>query len=347
MVLYGEGLRMQGALAECVHGGGPDQLLLLEHNPVYTLGRNATRADIHVPDAFLAENGIEVHQVDRGGQVTYHGPGQIVAYPICNLRGQSVSKLVNGLEQAMIETAKGFGVHAERLEGHPGIWVETARGWEKLGAIGLHLKKWVSTHGLAFNLAPRMEHYQWITACGIADKGVCSLKTLLGDACPSWVEASTSLERHLLNALELEPLPAVEPSRSVSITVWRRGAKGPEILMAPRHPHDDDQWQSGVTDIVEPGETFEAAAKGIMDETGLHGRFASLDFSHTHCNGPAPAPGHEPSFNTEACFHLEVMPDATVRLNKAERSRWCPPEEAMSLMAQEGGREAIRLLMLN
>ncbi len=130
----------------------------------------------------------------------------------------------------------------------------------------------------------------------------------------------------------------------MSITVWRRGAKGLEILMLPRHP-EADQWQSGVTDMVEPGETFDAAARETVEETGLHGRLVNLDFSHTRCLGPVPALGHEPFFNTEACFHLEVLPDAAVRLDKAERVRWCPPDEAMSLMAHEGGREVVRLLI--
>jgi lipoyl(octanoyl) transferase len=103
----------------------------------------------------------------------------------------------------MIDAAADFGVCAERLDGHPGVWVGTERGWEKLGAIGIHLKKWVSTHGLAFNVAPDMDRFKWITPCGIADKGVCSLRTLLGGACPSWDEARDALVTRLLDALGL------------------------------------------------------------------------------------------------------------------------------------------------
>ena len=106
--------------------------------------------------SFLRERGVEVHPTDRGGQVTYHGPGQIVAYPICNLQGgrEDVGRLVRGLEEAMIRTAADFGVVASRLKGAPGIWVETLRGPEKLGAIGLHLSRWITTHGIAFNVSP-------------------------------------------------------------------------------------------------------------------------------------------------------------------------------------------------
>jgi len=126
-VLYPAGLRMQQAMAEHVRNpeaDRPDQILVLEHNPVFTLGRNASRQDIHVSDPFLIEHGVEVHETDRGGQVTYHGPGQIVVYPVCNLKGgrEDVGRLVRGLEQAMIDTAADFGVAAQRLAGFPGVW---------------------------------------------------------------------------------------------------------------------------------------------------------------------------------------------------------------------------------
>ncbi len=119
-VFYPAGLRLQKALADYVdEEGRPDQLVLLEHDPVFTLGRNATPADIHMSEDFLAAQGVSVHRTDRGGEVTYHGPGQIVAYPICNLRGgrEDVGRLVRGLEEAMIRTAADFGVVADRLEG--------------------------------------------------------------------------------------------------------------------------------------------------------------------------------------------------------------------------------------
>jgi len=161
-VLYAAGLRMQQAMAAYVAApvgaeARPDQILVLEHNPVFTLGRNATRQDIHVADPFLKERGVEVHATDRGGQVTYHGPGQVIVYPICNLKGgrEDVGRLVRGLEEAMILTAADFGVAAQRLQGYPGVWVETPRGWEKLGALGLHLHRWITTHGIAFTYSPK------------------------------------------------------------------------------------------------------------------------------------------------------------------------------------------------
>ena len=221
-VLYAAGLRMQKALAAHVAAGDqPDQILVLEHNPVFTLGRNATRADIHVADPFLRERGVEVFETDRGGQVTYHGPGQLIVYPICNLLGgrEDVGRLVRGLEEAMIHTAADFGVEAKRLHGFPGIWVETPRGLEKLGALGLHLHRWITTHGIAFNVAPDLAPFRWITPCGITDKGVCSLKSLLGDACPTWAQAADRLQAHLAQLL-----------------AWDRWTSGPPAAASPPSP---------------------------------------------------------------------------------------------------------------
>jgi lipoyl(octanoyl) transferase len=350
-VLYAAGLRMQQALAAHVQTAGePDQVLILEHNPVFTLGRNATRADIHVADAFLRERGVEVHATDRGGQVTYHGPGQIVVYPICNLKDgrEDVGRLVRGLEEAMIRTAADFGVVADRLEGYPGVWVETPRGPEKLGALGLHLHRWITTHGIAFNVDPDLAHFRWITPCGITDKGVCSLKSLLGDAAPSWDQAADRLEHHLTVHLGLDPRPVKPPSQSVSALTWRQGADGPELLVMLRRPHMG-LWWSSVTGMLEPGETPEAAAhRELLEETGLRGALASLDFRHAFWMDPAilGLPPGEPRFNTEHCFHMEVPASAQVDLALDEHSeyRWCGFAEAHELMRWEGSKAALALL---
>ncbi|MDR2698046.1 MAG: lipoyl(octanoyl) transferase LipB [Holophagales bacterium] len=351
-VLYGAGLLMQRGLADYVRDGDcPDQILLLEHNPVFTLGRSATRSDVHVSDEFLTKNGVELHRTDRGGQVTYHGPGQIVVYPICNLRGgrQDVGRLVRGLEQAMINASKDFGVTADRLEGYPGIWVKTAHGLEKLGAVGIHLKRWVSTHGIAFNIDPCMSHFQWITPCGITDKGVCSLRTLLGNECPTWNEVGTSLAFHLSEILALNPVPVAEPSQSISVTVWRRGNSGLEILMLLRCL-SEGRWWSNVTEMIEPGETPEIAAhREVLEETGLSGNLAAMDFQHSFWLEPTICGvcGDEPQFNTEICFHMEVPADSQASLitNEHNEYRWCAPSEALKMMSRESSKAALNKLL--
>ena len=347
-VLYAAGLRLQRALSAHVEGGQePDQIVILEHNPVFTLGRNATRADIHVNDAFLQERGVAVFETDRGGQVTYHGPGQIVVYPICNLKGgrEDVGRLVRGLEEAMILTAADFGVTATRLEGFPGIWVDTPRGWEKLGAVGIHLHRWITTHGIAFNVAPDLAHFQWITPCGITDKGVCSLRSLLGEAAPTWERAADQLEAHLIQVLGFEPQETRPPSRSVSAITWRRGPAGPEILVMLRLP-SQGLWWSSVTGMVEPEETLEAAAhRELQEETGLTGTLTSLDFQHSFWMDPSiiGLPPGPLRFNTETCFHMEVAPEAVVDLALDEHSeyRWCSMDEAHDLMLWDGSRTAL------
>ena len=350
-VFYEAGLRMQRALAMDVQSGAlPDQVLVLEHPPVFTLGRNATRRDIHVNDAFLQERGVEVFETDRGGQVTYHGPGQVVVYPICNLSDgrKDLGRFVRGLEEAMIRTAADFGVVAERLEGFPGVWVDTERGWEKLGALGIHLKRWISTHGIAFNVDPELHHFRWITPCGITDKGVCSLASLLGEAAPTWAQAASRLEHHIMEVLAFTPQPVEPSSHSVSALTWRRGKTEPEVLMMLRQP-DQGLWWSSVTGLVEPGESPEAAAhRELQEETGLTGTLSALDFSHTFWVDPIllGLPAGEPRFNTETCFHMEVAPDAEVDLALAEHSeyRWCGLDEAHTLMRWDGSKAAVKLL---
>ena len=348
-VLYAAGARMQKAMADYVQDGSrPDQILILEHNPVFTLGRNATRQDIHVDDAFLRERGVEIHETDRGGQVTYHGPGQVVVYPICNLAGgrEDVGRLVRGLEEAMIRCAADFGVTAERLVGLPGVWVATPRGMEKLGALGLHLHRWITTQGIAFNVAPDLAHFRWITPCGITDKGVCSLASLLGDQAPTWAQAAHSLQTHLASALGLDIQPAPAPSRSISALTWRRTPSGPEILVMLRTPRQG-LWWSSVTGMIEPSETPEEAAhRERREETGLvEGVLTPLHFSHSFWMDPAilGLPPGPPRFNEETCFHMEVDPGAVVDLALDEHSeyRWCAIPEAHALMMWEGSKTAL------
>ena len=350
-VFYPAGLRLQKALAEYIsEGGRPDQLVILEHDPVFTLGRNATPADIHMSDDFLASQGVSVHRTDRGGEVTYHGPGQIVAYPICNLRGgrEDVGRLVRGLEEAMIRTAADFGVVADRLQGAPGIWVDTPRGPEKLGAIGLHLSKWISTHGIAFNVRPNLDHFRWITPCGFTDKGICSLASLLGDAAPTQEEAADRLQAHLTGFLALDLKPTRAPSRSVSALTWRRGAQGPEVLMMLRVPSHGLWWQS-VTGMMEPGEEPEQTAhRELLEETGLVGTLRPLGLTHSFWVDSTIVhfPDAEPRFNTEICFSMEASPEAEVRLEPAEHSeyQWLGLDAAHALMKWEGSKAAVRLL---
>jgi lipoyl(octanoyl) transferase len=190
MVKYADGLELQKQLVEERKAARiPDQLLLLEHPPVITLGVR-TRADrshvLATPEA-LERDGIELFETGRGGDVTFHGPGQLVGYPIIDLRPdrQDVHRYVRDLEEVMIRIAATFGVQAARQPGLTGAWVDTAASgepprWEKLAAIGVRISRWVTSHGFAFNVTTNLDHFGLIVPCGITDRGVTSLGRLLG-----------------------------------------------------------------------------------------------------------------------------------------------------------------------
>jgi lipoyl(octanoyl) transferase len=181
VVPYAEGLDLQARLVEDRKANRiPDQLLLLQHPPVITLGARARQDRTHLlaaPDA-LARAGIGLFEAGRGGDVTYHGPGQLVGYPILDLRPDrpDVHRYVRELEAVMIETAARFGVVAERVPGLTGAWV----GPSKLAAIGVRVSRWITSHGFAFNVATDLSHFDLIVPCGIRDRGVTSLSQILG-----------------------------------------------------------------------------------------------------------------------------------------------------------------------
>jgi lipoyl(octanoyl) transferase len=162
-----------------------DTLLLLEHPPVLTLGRNASRANILVGDEWLVNHGVELHEVNRGGDVTYHGPGQLVGYPIVDLRGDWPGKrgphlgpvdFVRLLEEALIRTCADFGVMAKRIPKCTGVWTFGEVREKKLAAIGVHVSQAVTSHGFALNVTTDLRDFDWIVPCGIKDRGVTSLE---------------------------------------------------------------------------------------------------------------------------------------------------------------------------
>jgi len=179
LVDYGEGLRLQQELiAERKGGKIPDTLLLLEHPHVYTLGRNAQRANLLISHERMAQLGAELFETDRGGDITYHGPGQLVGYPIFDLTShrRDIAWFMRSLEEVFLRVAKDYGIDAGRVAGAPGVWI----GNEKLVALGVHISRWVTSHGFAFNVSPDLGYFDHIVPCGLKDKGVTSLARLLG-----------------------------------------------------------------------------------------------------------------------------------------------------------------------
>jgi lipoyl(octanoyl) transferase len=175
-ISYAEALALQQQLAaERKEGLVPDHLLLLEHPHVITLGRNGHMENVLAGDDVLSRAGIEFHPTNRGGDVTYHGPGQLVGYPILDLREwkRDVGAYVRGLEQALIDTLADYGIEAGRIPKLTGVWV----GERKIAAIGVHLSRWVTSHGFALNVNTDLSYFQYIVPCGLT-KPVTSMAAL-------------------------------------------------------------------------------------------------------------------------------------------------------------------------
>lgn len=168
-------------------GDIPDTLLLLEHDPVITLGRSGKRDSLLVDGDELSRRGIELVHSDRGGDITWHGPGQIIGYAILDLRDghRDVRRFVQGLEQTVIDTCAEHGLTAERLDGAPGVWLRDApRGDRKVAAIGARFTRWITHHGFALNVNPNLEGFRLIVPCGLHGKDVTSLEAELGHKVP-------------------------------------------------------------------------------------------------------------------------------------------------------------------
>lgn len=189
-----------------------DTLLLLEHPPVLTLGRNATRNNILVPNDYLRDRGVEIHEINRGGDVTYHGPGQLVGYPIVDLRGDLPGKrgphlgpvdFVRLLEEVLIFTCKDFGIPAQRICKRTGVWTLPggAVPEKKIAAIGVHVSQGVTSHGFALNVTTDLRDFEWIVPCGITDREPTSIEReapsdVLATSQPTMQSASNSISRN-------------------------------------------------------------------------------------------------------------------------------------------------------
>ncbi len=183
LISYAPACELQQRLVEVRKARAiPDVLLLCEHPHAITLGRNGSREHLLASDRRLAEMSVELHSADRGGDITYHGPGQIVGYPILDLteHRRDVRWYVEQLEEVMIRTTADFGIAVHRVEGQHGVWTDLPSGEEKLGALGVHLSRWVTSHGFAYNVSTDLRYFDLIVPCGISDKRVTSLERALG-----------------------------------------------------------------------------------------------------------------------------------------------------------------------
>lgn len=338
-VEYADGLAMQDALVHAHRAGtGGDTLLLLEHPPVITLGRGAKAFNVLASREQLSAQGVALVSTDRGGDVTYHGPGQIVGYPLLHLGPgqQDVRKYVRNLEEVLLRTLATFGITAHREAQWPGVWVRASRagGLRKIAALGVHLSRWYTRHGFALNVSPRLEHFALIVPCGIAEAGVTSMEVELGAAVPL-ADVEGRLIEAFAEVFGLEPVPAPLRQQTVSVVVLDADGR---VLLLRRAPHRHGFWQP-VTGKVEPGEAPQAAAaRELREETGLHGPVAPLGYQHSFALG-----GSQPPRLCEETAFVARLEAAVAPTLSAEHDawEWLPASVAQLRVPFVGLREAI------
>jgi lipoyl(octanoyl) transferase len=347
-VEYHDGMGLMARAAAAL--GSPDAepadyLFLLEHPPVLTFGRAAEQANLLASPEWLERNGFEVHQTDRGGEVTYHGPGQVVGYPVVDLSDRrDVRRWVADLEEAMVQTCADYGLTAGRHPEHRGAWI----GLRKIGAVGVHLSRWISTHGFAFNLAPDLRHFQAIVPCGIADPGlgVTSLAaelTALGRPVPAQGEVQDRLATHLALRLGRERVDQQPSLRTISVVPVAADGR---VLLLRRSEARGGFWQP-VTGRIEPGESpAQAAQRELEEETGAASPVISLGYQHQFGVDPELLRPVRPGLHVadETAFGARLAEPFEVRLS-AEHAAfgWFPLADALDRLPFAGLRRAVRL----
>lgn len=341
-VEYEDGLAMQHALFDARHAGAvADTLLLLEHPPVLTLGRGADGHNIVAPPDRLAAEGIEIFETDRGGDVTYHGPGQLVGYPILDLKPdrQDVRRYVRELEEVLLRTLATYGVTGGRIPKWTGVWIgeETDPAARKIAAIGVHLARWITTHGFALNVTTNLAHFGLIVPCGIAERGVSSLQREGVQVSREEVEAV--IARHFADVFGWAAEERDVDRTSISLVVRQEG----RLWLLRRTEQRGGFWQLP-TGHVEAGESpLEAAQRELFEETGLRAEPRPLGYVHAFVR-PAPA-GTAPLFYREHAFVVEAPQGFTPRLDPGEHdaAELVEPAAAIARLPFRGLRRAVEL----
>lgn len=343
-VEYADGLELQRQFQEARRENlVPDTLLLLEHSPVLTLGRAAHQTNIIAPKQQLDALGVDTFETDRGGDVTYHGPGQIVGYPLLHLGPgrQDVRRYVRAIEELIIRTVADWGITATRIEKWPGVWVEQSRrgGPRKIAALGVHLSRWYTKHGFALNVQPELSHFQLIVPCGIREAGVTSMREELGRELPL-AEVEERLGHHFREVFECDVAAGPEPARSISVTVRRDDGR---VLLLQRTEARGGFWQP-VTGRVEAGETpQQAAVRELREETGLEVAVQPLGYEHVFAFGSPETP-QVPRLFRETAFVARTS-TAEIRLDRSEHQafEWVSTADALAKVPFAGLAKALKL----
>jgi lipoyl(octanoyl) transferase len=315
-----------------------DQLLLLEHPPVITLGRGGDAANLLASRETLASQGVRFYETTRGGDITYHGPGQIVGYPILHLGegNRDVRKYVTKIEEVLIRTVAEYGIAAARVEGKRGIWV----GNDKIAAIGVRIARWVTSHGWALNVSTNLEHFRLITPCGLHGTGVTSIERQIGRRV-ALEDVREILAAKFAEVFDRELVPREATIRLVKVLVH----DGERVLLLHRRPERGNFWQP-ITGSIEEGESpLDAARRELREETGHDGELVDLELTQSfmiesqvlESRYDAPIIASEIGYSALFDSHVPIRMDAEEHdtwgwftfAEAYERIRWSDDREAL------------------
>ena|ERR1051326_453378 len=347
-VTYENGMRLQEKLVEMRQREEiDDQLLLLEHPPVITLGRGGDASNLLASEQLLQSSGVRYYETTRGGDITYHGPGQVVGYPIVHLGEghRDIRKYVTRLEEVLIQTVAEYGITANRIDGKRGIWV----GSNKIAAIGVRIARWVTSHGWALNVSTNLEHFRLITPCGIHGMGVTSIEREVGRDVPV-DEVRAVLSAKFAEIFQRELVPRRETIRLIKVLPY----DGDRVLLLHRRPERGNNWQP-VTGTIEEGETpLEGARRELREETGQTREPEALDLTQSfmiesqflRSQHPAPIIASEIAYAAALDSRAPIQLDALEHdeygwftfADAYERIRWTDDREALERLQQFSGQ---------
>jgi len=319
-----------------------DQLLLLEHPPVITLGRGGDAANLLASSEALRRARVRFYETTRGGDITYHGPGQLVGYPIVHLGEgrRDIRRYVTAIEEVLIQTVAEYGIDAERIEGRRGIWV----GHEKIAAIGVRIARWVTSHGFALNVNTNLEHFRLITPCGLHGTGVTSISRLAGRAVPLG-EVREIVAAKFAEVFERELVEVPPTIRLIQVLVHDGNGR---VLLLHRKPERGNVWQP-VTGSIEEGETPEACARReLFEETGQRAEPEAMNLRQSFMieSQYLAARFPLPIVADQIVFAARLDPAAVIHLDADEHddSGWFTLAEAYDKIKWTDDREALEQL---